>query len=226
MSMAPHPIHAHDPEALTAALCDLPQEPRARLTFFGREAAPATGPALTIANEVVAASGGRVGLDVFDLDLEPALARSFGVRRAPATAVLGPEGDTGIRFYGALEEFAVTGFVAAVRLAAGVDPGLPPALRAQLGELAAPLRLEVFVSPWDDESPALVRTAAAIALGSPEVRLEVVSAPDFPKALAARRVVLLPAVLLEGRWLPPTPDEQTLVSNLVREASAGAVAPP
>jgi len=213
--MAPQPIRSHDVPALAAALENVENLDQVRLAFFGRATARGNAKVHDVANEVALATRGRVWLDEFDVDDEPWSAERFGIRRTPCVAVLGPEGDTGIRFDGGLEGFGAASLTVALRLAAGADPGLAPRFRTQLGELAEPLRLLLFVDHWDARTPAVVRAVAAVVLASPLLRVDIVTAPDFPVLSRACGVAYLPALRVAGRTIPVVADAEVLTHTIL-----------
>lgn len=94
----------------------------------------------------VAALSGQVSVEEFNLVLDKDAAAAYGIRRAPAIAVVG-ETDAGIRFYGAPEGHELASLVDAVVLVASRDPGLSAESRARLAEVDQPIDLQVFVTP-------------------------------------------------------------------------------
>jgi hypothetical protein len=211
------PIRAHDIESLSHALQDVRGRTDVRILFFGREGSTASSAALQAANEV--AYAGDLPFDISDFDMVQGVAGTLRVRHAPAVALLGPDGDTGIRFYGSLEGFGEAGLVAAVRLAGGADPGLAAPARARLSELAQPERLRLFVNQQHPDTPALVRAVAAVALASPYLRLDVYHAPDFPALARASGAYAVPTLLYGGRRLAPAQDEALVTEEVLRAAA-------
>ncbi|HVY61878.1 MAG TPA: hypothetical protein VHF22_09505, partial [Planctomycetota bacterium] len=129
---------------------------------------------------------------------------------------LGRSGDTGIRFYGSLDGYGATWVAGAIRLAAGVDEALTPALRIRLGELVEPVHLRLYALPEHDETPPLVRAACALAVGCPHIWLDVIHAYDFASdvPLAASPEITVMSVD-SGRLIEPSPDEADLVRQVL-----------
>ena len=88
----------------------------------------------------------RITVDEFNLVLDKDAVQAYGIRRAPAIAVVG-EADTGIRFYGVPEGHELISLVDAVLLVASRDSGLSDESRARLAEVDEPVDIQVFVTP-------------------------------------------------------------------------------
>lgn len=78
--------------------------------------------------------------------LESDLAATYGIDRVPAIAVVGAE-DYGIRFLGIPSGYEFMSLLDAIQLVSSGDSGLQPVSRELLAGLAAPLALQVFVTP-------------------------------------------------------------------------------
>ena len=88
----------------------------------------------------------RITVDEFNLVLDKDAVQTYGIRRAPAIAVVG-EADTGIRFYGVPEGHELISLVDAILLVASRDSGLSDESRARLAEVDEPVDIQVFVTP-------------------------------------------------------------------------------
>jgi alkyl hydroperoxide reductase subunit AhpF len=71
----------------------------------------------------------------------------FGIERVPALAVLAGDRDTGVRFYGAPAGYEFSALIDAIVAASTGQSGLSEASRTRLAEVAAPVRIQVFVTP-------------------------------------------------------------------------------
>ena len=137
-------MNTRTPADLEAALADLAAP--VRLLFFTRTFGCDTCvPARRIVDRVASLSE-RVTVDEFNLVLDKDAVQAYGIRRAPAIAVVG-EADTGIRFYGVPEGHELISLVDAVLLVASRDSGLSDESRARLAEVDEPLDIQVFVTP-------------------------------------------------------------------------------
>ncbi len=137
-------MNTRTPADLEAALADLAAP--VRLLFFTRTFGCDTCvPARRIVDRVASLSE-HVTVDEFNLVLDKDAVQAYGIRRAPAIAVVG-EADTGIRFYGVPEGHELISLVDAVLLVASRDSGLSDESRARLAEVDEPLDIQVFVTP-------------------------------------------------------------------------------
>lgn len=132
------------PADLEAALAGLAAP--VRLLFFTRTFGCDTCAAARRIVDGVAARSAQVSVEEFNLVLDKEPAAAYGIRRAPAIAVVG-EADAGIRFYGAPEGHELTSLVDAIVLVASRDPGLSAESRDRLAQVDRPIDLQVFVTP-------------------------------------------------------------------------------
>ena len=137
-------MNARTPADLEAALADLAAP--VKLLFFTQTFGCDTcAPARRIVDGIAALSE-RIAVEEFNLVLDKDAVRQYGIRRAPAIAVVG-EADTGIRFYGVPEGHELISLVDAILLVASRDSGLSDESRARLAEVEAPIDIQVFVTP-------------------------------------------------------------------------------
>jgi alkyl hydroperoxide reductase subunit AhpF len=137
-------MNARNPADLEAALADLAAP--VRLLFFTQTFGCDTCvPARRIVDRVASLSE-HITVEEFNLVLDKDAVRAWGIRRAPAIAVVG-EADTGIRFYGVPEGHELISLVDAVLLVASRESGLSDESRARLAEVDEPLDIQVFVTP-------------------------------------------------------------------------------
>ena len=137
-------MNTRTPADLEAALADLAAP--VRLLFFTQTFGCDTCvPARRIVDRVASLSE-HITVDEFNLVLDQDAVQAYGIRRAPAIAVVG-EADTGIRFYGVPEGHELISLVDAVLLVASRDSGLSDESRARLAEVDEPLDIQVFVTP-------------------------------------------------------------------------------
>jgi alkyl hydroperoxide reductase subunit AhpF len=93
----------------------------------------------------------KLGLSVYDLDEDGAVAHQYKVDKAPALVIVGRDGDQlldyGIRLYGipAGNEFST--FIHDLILVSGRESGLSQPTQDLLKSLTSPVHLQVFVTP-------------------------------------------------------------------------------
>ena len=137
-------MNARTPADLEAALADLAAP--VKLLFFTQTFGCDTCvPARRIVDRIASLSE-RITVEEFNLVLDKDAVQTYGIRRAPAIAVVG-EADTGIRFYGVPEGHELISLVDASLLVASRDSGLSDESRARLAEVDEPLDIQVFVTP-------------------------------------------------------------------------------
>ena len=137
-------MDARTPADLEAALADLAAP--VKLLFFTQTFGCDTCVSARGVVDRIASLSARIAVEEFNLVLDKDAVRTYGIRRAPAVAVVG-EADTGIRFYGVPEGHELVSLVEAVLLVASRDSGLSGESRARLAEVEAPIDIQVFVTP-------------------------------------------------------------------------------
>ncbi len=169
----------------------------------------------------------QISLEERNLVADAGLAAGYGVDKAPTVAFLAGKdrADTGMRFAGLPSGYEFASLIEAIRLAGGVvEHDLAPATAAFLGELTAPLRLQVFVTPTCPYCPRAVVLAYQLALASPHVIAEGIEVSEFPElgdrfgVMGVPKTVIDELVHVEGA-VP----ESMLVAKL-REALAAEAA--
>ena len=117
-----------------------------RLVFFTQTLNCETcEPTKQILGELAELSG-QITVEEHNLLLEGELAATYGIDRVPAIAIVGPQ-DHGIRFLGMPSGYEFMSLLDAIQLVSSGDSGLQPVSRELLAGLAAPLSLQVFVTP-------------------------------------------------------------------------------
>jgi glutaredoxin-like protein len=160
-----------------------------------------------LVEELAWLSDGKVSAEVYDLARDAEVARAHGVDKVPAVVVLGgaaPDKDHGIRFYGIPTGYEFATLIEDIRMVSGGKSGLTAATLDALARLAAPLLIQVYVTPTCPYCPEAVRLAHQMALASDLVTAEMVDASEFPD-LADRhhvrgvpRTVINDTVHIEG----------------------------
>lgn len=160
-----------------------------------------------LAEELAWLSDGKITARVFDLDKDPERAAAYAIDKAPAVAVLrggDTETDYGIRFYGIPSGYEFVTLVEDIRMVSAGTAELGAATRDMLARLAAPLHIQVFVTPTCPYCPRAVLMAHKLALASELVRADMVDASEFPELSdrygvhAVPRTVVNDSVHIEG----------------------------
>ncbi len=136
-----------------------------------------------VVEEVASISGGKVRMEVHDVDGDPAAARLYGIDKAPAVVVLGGASgrrDFGIRFFGSPAGYEFATLIEDTQMASTEITDLAEETIEALSHLTAPLHLQVFVTPTCPYCPRAVLLAHKIAMASDWVTSDAVDATEFP----------------------------------------------
>jgi glutaredoxin-like protein len=101
--------------------------------------------------EEIAALSDKIEPVVYNLITDEAVAKSYGIDKIPAIAVLGAqdgqEKDYGIRFYGIPSGYEFTSVIEAIIDVSRGESSLKPKTKATLAGLTEPVHIQVFVTP-------------------------------------------------------------------------------
>jgi glutaredoxin-like protein len=149
--------------------------------------------------EALSVLNDNLSLSVYDLQADAERAAALGVDKAPGIAVLGgAEGyDYGIRFYGIPSGYEFASLLEAIRMVGSNTVELQPATRQFLAELAAPMHLQVFVTPSCPYCPRAVVLAHRLAYASPQVIADAVEVTEFPELGDRYQVMGVPRTVID-----------------------------
>lgn len=93
----------------------------------------------------------KVGLSIYDLKKDAAIAAQYNVDKAPAIVIASKDGeqivDLGVQFSGIPAGYEFSSLISDIIIASKRDSGLGAATREFLRTLTQPLLLQVFVTP-------------------------------------------------------------------------------
>ena len=95
----------------------------------------------------VAGLDSRISVEEVNFVLDTAKVEELGIRRTPAIAIMGPDRDYGIRFYGQPSGYEFGTLIQAILDVSTGDSALSAATRKALAELTRPLHIQVFSTP-------------------------------------------------------------------------------
>jgi glutaredoxin-like protein len=131
--------------------------------------------------------------------LEKDRAAEYGIRHIPAIAILRDGADTRMRFLGAPAGYEFVSLVEAIVLAGGSDSGLSDESKKLIADhVAAPLDIQVFVTPTCPHCPRAVTLAHRMAVEHPLIRATCVEATEFMDLTQEYRVTGVPKTIVNG----------------------------
>ena len=149
-----------------------------RIVFFSQEhACVACREQENLLGELASLSD-RISLEKRDLLADAELARTLGIDKVPAAAVMG-ERDFGIRFFGMTMGYEFGSLVEALLLASSGRSGLAPEVEHLLGHVDVPVHLEVMVTLTCPYCPKMVHLAHQMAVASENIRADMVESSQF-----------------------------------------------
>ncbi|MFA5529468.1 MAG: FAD-dependent oxidoreductase [Thiohalomonadaceae bacterium] len=148
--------------------------------------------------ETIAGLSDKVVLEVHDLLADAEAARTLGIDKVPATTVIGPGGEPGIRFYGLTAGYEFASLIEAITREAEGQSGLAPEVEALVRLIDVPVHLEVMVTLTCPFCPRAVHLAHQFALANPLIRADMVEAAEFPHLVQRYRVQGVPRTVING----------------------------
>jgi alkyl hydroperoxide reductase subunit F len=123
---------------------------------------------------------------------------SGGPERRPSFSVNRAGENTGVRFAGLPMGHEFTSLVLALLQAGGYPPKVEPAILDQVRALDADLEFEIYVSLTCHNCPDVVQALNLMAIQNPRIRATMIDGALFQDEIAARQVMAVPTVFLNG----------------------------
>ena len=149
--------------------------------------------------EEVAALSPLLSVEVRDFVKDAEIAEQYGIDKIPAMAIVrGGDAplDYGIRLYGIPSGYEFATLVEDIRMVSAGNAGLSAATLAELGKLAGPVNIQVFVTPTCPYCPRAVILAHALAMASDNVTAAMVEATEFPHLANRYQVYGVPRTVI------------------------------
>jgi len=132
----------------------------------------------------IASLSDKIGLSIYDIDADQAIAQQYKVDKAPGIVLAGRDGDQildfGVRYAGIPSGHEFSSLIHDLVLVSGRDSGLSEETRQFLSSLDQPVLLQVFVTPTCPYCPRAVVQAFRMAMESPNITASMVEATEFP----------------------------------------------
>jgi glutaredoxin-like protein len=153
------------------------------LFFSSQENCGSCNDTRQLLEEVVALSP-SLGLTVYDLAVDAAIAKQYRVDKAPVFVVAAKDGDiltdTGIQYAGIPAGHEFSTLIQDIILVSSRDSGLKESTRVFLKGLQKPIHMQVFVTPTCPYCPRAVVLAHQMAMENPAmIRAEGVESMEF-----------------------------------------------
>jgi len=166
-----------------------------RLVFFTQKQACVSCTEQESLLKEVAALSGRISLEVHDFLDDAEKARSYGITKIPATAVIGKK-DYGIRFYGATLGYEFSSLIEAILMASTGKSGLPADIEALLAVIDVPVHLEVMVTLTCPYCPNMVHLAHQMAVANEFISADMIDSAEFPQLTQRYEVNGVPKTII------------------------------
>lgn len=212
---------------LRGALGGLPEAVCLRLLLHGSTPNPELqeSQALVrgVVEEIAAAGGERVAVEIVDLDghdpgAGAGVAPELGV---PAIEISAPETEASIAYLGIPGGYEFGALIDTVQRMGRRDPGLRAASLRRLEEMDVDAEIMVFVTPSCPYCPVAAALAFRLAMASPRVRALTVEATEFPELAGRHGVSGVPHVVVNrsGSFVGALPEDH-FVAEVARLARA------
>ena len=180
----------------------------------GRQECPFCEEAQVLMREIASLSP-RISLTVHDI-YDDAAAAALGVDKVPAIVIRGGS-NRACRFFGLPTGAEFPGFIQTlVEFSAGVVP-LNQESQRKVKRIRENVKIEVFVQPSCQYSPAVTRIAFRLPLASNKLHVSAIEVHEFPHLLERYRFRATPTVFVdEALVLTGAIDEATLLDCLLR----------
>lgn len=187
------------------------------ILFFGtKEQCEYCDDTLKLVEEVASLSD-QLSVQVFDVEVDAAVAENYNVKLTPGLVIAaeGEDGpiDYGVRYAGIPSGHEFSSLIQDLILVSGRDSGLSEQTRDYLSGLKDPVYLQVFVTPTCPYCPRAVILAHQMAMESAMVQAEMVEATEFPDLSNQYHVMGVPDTVInhgKGKMVGAAPEGQLL----------------
>ncbi|MFO7698343.1 MAG: thioredoxin family protein [Anaerolineae bacterium] len=160
----------------------------------------------------------KITLEVYDLVSDKQVAETYGISRAPATAIVGTR-DYGIRFYGIPSGYEFNSLIEDIGAVSNDHHGLAEETVEKLTALEKPVHIQVFVTPTCPYCPAAVQVAHALAMASDFITADMIEAVEFPQLANKYGVLGVPkTVINEDTEFEGSAPEELVVAKIMEAA--------
>ena len=168
--------------------------------------------------EELATLDARLIVESKNFVLDEAHAKSFGIERIPAVAILraGVDGaadqDFGVRFFGMPMQYDFGVLIDGIVDVSRGESGLDPATLDYLQTLTKPIHLQVFSTPTCPFCPRAIRLAYRFAIASDKITADGVEVTGFPDLARRYRVSSVPKTVVgeTGEFIGAQPEAMLL----------------
>ncbi len=166
-----------------------------RIVLFTSESCQSCADTATLLEETADLSE-KITVVTYDIEKDAEKAKEYGVDgRAPTIAVEG-EKDYNIRFFGIPAGYEFGTLIEDIIDAGRGTTGLSDKTKEELGRLAKPVHIQVFVTASCPYCPRAARTAHMMAIESEMVKADVIMANEFPELSQRYNVMAVPKVVI------------------------------
>lgn len=127
----------------------------------------------------IAALNDKISVEVYDFVSDAEKARQYGVDKVPAIAIIG-EKDYGIRFYGLPYGYELQTLLEGIITVSRAKTDLSEATKTKIGEIKAPVHIQVFVTLTCPYCSMIASLAHKFAVESDMIRADVIEVSEFP----------------------------------------------
>ncbi len=176
--------------------------------------------------EELAELSDKITLEKYNFVTDKQQAEKYGIDKIPATIVMSPEKDYGIRFYGIPSGYEFATLLDDILMVSQGDSELQPETRQALAEIKNAVHIQVFITPACPYCPMAVRLAHQMAFECEKITGDMVEVTEFPhlgqkyRVMGVPRSVMNETVVIEGA----VPEKYFLEKVLEAAKTAAVVA--
>lgn len=154
--------------------------------------------------EEVAELSDLITIEKYNFVTDKQVAEKFGIDKIPATVLMSPDKDYGIRYYGIPSGYEFASLLEDILMISSGDSGLQPETKDALKQVKNPVHIQVFVTPTCPYCPMAVRLAHQMAFESDLITGDMVEVTEFPhlgqkyRVMGVPRTVMNETVVVEG----------------------------
>jgi glutaredoxin-like protein len=187
--------------------------------FYSKRGCDYCDPTRQIAEELAELSD-MVSVEVHDFDQDRSLAESFGVDKVPATIVMSPDKDYGIRYFGIPSGYEFMSLLEDILMVGTGEVDLQQSTLDVLKSIKVPVHMKVFITPTCPYCPRAVRMSHKFAYVSDFIRGDMIESMEFPALANQYNVMAVPRTVINDRaFLEGAAPENMLIDKILEALS-------
>jgi len=146
----------------------------------------------------LAAFNDKIKVEIYDFVADAGKAKEYGIDKIPALAIIG-EKDYGVRIYGMPYGYELQTLIGAVINVSKGKTDISEKTKEILGEVKAPVHIQVFVTLTCPHCPIVATIAHKFAIENSSITADIIDVGEFPHLAQKYAVIGVPKIVINEK---------------------------